>query len=182
MSNYSLILLFLFVQITTAQTIDVEKSKVSFKVNNMNVRTVEGEFTTLNGKIAFNKSNLSNAYFNVCIATESLKTDRKKRDENLKNEIFFDTKNYPTICFESNSIMKIFGDYIVEGKLTMLGVTKTIKIPLSYSNNTFIGSFEINRQDFNLGKNISSFIIDNNVSITINCKLKNNKLALNNPN
>lgn len=146
----------------------------------MNLRTVKGKFTNMEGTISFNPKNINKSYLNVCIDTQSLKTDTKRRDRNLKKKGFFDVENYPEICFESESVLKIFGDYIVTGKLTMLGVSKTVRIPLTFSKDTLNGSFVINRNDFNFGKNISSFMIDDHVTISINCKLKEETLALHN--
>lgn len=179
MKKNLLLLSLLMVQIVSSQIIDTTNSKVTFKVNNMNVRTVKGEFTKMTGTIAFNDSDLSESYFNVCVNAESLKTDTERRDKNLKHKNFFNTKKYPEICFQSDSIMRIFGAYIVEGKLTLRGITKSVRIPLSYKKNTLSGNFEINRNDFKLGNGISSFMIDNSVNVTIICKLKNEGLALN---
>lgn len=177
MKKYLLILPLLMMQIASSQVIDSNNSKVTFKVNNMNVRTVTGEFTKMSGTIAFDASNLSESHLNVCINTKSLKTDTERRDRNLRKEAFFNVEKYPEICFQSESIMRIFGSYIVEGKLTLRGVTKSVRIPLSYKKNVLTGSFEINRHDFKLGNGISSFMIDSNVNITIVCKLKKDKLA-----
>lgn len=167
-----LLILFLICasRVLDAQTIDTKDSNVSFTIQNMKIRTVEGTFTGMQGNIRFDKSDLSNSSFEVCIDTKTVNTENKKRDEHLKKEDFFYVEKYPTICFSSKSIKKSESKYLLNGNLTMLGVTRAVSIPISLGNNMISGVFTINRNDYNLGPD-GGFMVGKEVQITINCKL-----------
>ncbi len=153
-----------------AQKIDSDNSNVAYAVRNMKVRTVEGTFTGMTGTIRFDENNLSDFGINVCLDANSVNTDNEKRDEHLKKEDFFDVDQFPEICFVSNSILKKEDAYIVEGALTLHGVTKTINIPLVFKNNTVSGTFTVERKDYELGPS-GGFMIGKDIQITINCQL-----------
>lgn len=150
-----------------ASTFDHEKSKVTFSVRNMKVRTVEGSFSGIKGNVKFDPSNLSTSSFNVCIDASSVDTGSKKRDEHLLKEDFFDVEKYPAICFESNSIIKTKDGYIAIGVLTILDETKKIEIPFTADGNSLNGKITLNRLDYGLGKDTNNFMVSNEVIITI---------------
>lgn len=156
---------------TQAQKINAETSKVTFEIGNMAFRVVDGSFKEMSGQINFNVADLSTSTFNVCINPETVDTDNKKRDEHLKNEDFFNTAKYPTICFESTEIKKGDNGFIAIGKLTMHGVTKEVQIPFSYDQNTFTGTLNLNRLDYNVGEDTSTFMVADEVAITIICNV-----------
>lgn len=155
-----------------AQSIDQSKSQVSFEVDNMGIRSVEGLFTGIKGNITFNPTNLSNASFDVCIDASSINTENTKRDNHLKNEDFFQVDSFPTICFKSKSIVKSKEGYNVTGDLTMLGSTLEITFPFTYSSNSLKASFGLERLDFGLGIDYGSFMVGKTVEINISCYLK----------
>jgi len=156
---------------TQAQKINAETSKVTFEIGNMAFRVVEGSFTEMSGEIRFNATDLSSASFKVCINPETVDTDNKKRDDHLKNEDFFHTSKYPSICFESTTIKKGENGFIAVGQLTMHGVTKEVQIPFTYEKNTFTGTLNLNRLDYQIGEDTSTFMVADEVSITITCQV-----------
>lgn len=164
----SLCLLSVF-SITNAQTINTEKSKVTFEIGNMKINTVKGSFHGMKGTVVFNKLDLSNSTFNVCIDASTVDTENEKRDNHLRTEDFFNVEKYPVICFNSESIRKTSKGYVTRGKLTMHGVTKTVDIPFTFDKITFKGKIKLNRLDFNVGNNTSTFMVSNEVVISIFC-------------
>lgn len=154
-----------------AQKINSTSSKVEFEIGNMAFRVVEGSFGEMTGKIEFNASNLSTSTFNVCINPATVNTDNEKRDTHLKNEDFFDVAKYPTICFESSRIEKTESGYVAYGKLTLHGATKDVEIPFTYADNVFKGTLNLNRLDYKLGEDTSTFMVADEVEITITCHL-----------
>lgn len=108
----------------------------------------------------------------ACIPASTVNTESKKRDKHLKNEDFFDVNNYPEICFQSSKITKQGNNYIAKGELTLHGVTKTIEIPLQVSNKQITGNFTINRLDYNVGESTGTFMVGDQVNLTISCTLK----------
>lgn len=158
--------------VTQSQTIDQAQSKVTFKIDNLLISSVEGTIEGLEGKVDFNPDNLQSSSFNVCIDPETIATGNKKRDEHLREEDFFYTEKYPTICFQS-ALMKLTEEgFIAVGNLSIKGISKEVSIPFNYANDQFEGRFEVNRLKFNLGNNYGSFTAGEEVEVNIICKLK----------
>ena len=73
------------------------------------------------------------------------------KNKKAKGEKFFDVEKYPEIKFVSNKFSKTATGYEVTGTLDMHGVKKEVTIPFTFVNNTFTGSFVVNRLDYNVG-------------------------------
>lgn len=152
-----------------AQTINSNKSVVNFEIGNLGFNIVDGTFKKMTGEVIFNSSELSKANFDVCVESSTVNTRNKKRDNHLKKEDFFDVEKYPKICFKSESITIRAGEYLSKGKLTMHGISKQIEIPFAYVDNTFTGSFTVNRYDYNIGSQTSKMMVSQKVEIEIVC-------------
>lgn len=154
------------------QVIDQEKSKVTFEISNMKVKTVNGSFGGMKGTVNFNPKDLKNSFFNVCVDAATVNTDNTKRDDHLRTEDFFFVTKYPTICFESETIQKTNSGYVVKGKLTLHGVTKQITVPFTFENNVLKGTGKINRLDYGVGVETGTAMVGDEVTITVVCQLK----------
>lgn len=110
-----------------------------------------GVFTKFKGNIVFDEQNLSTSKFDVAIDAASINTGNGMKNKKAKKEVFLDVEKYPEITFVSDKFAKTATGYEVKGKLGMHGVTKEITIPFTFSNNTFTGSFTVNRLDYNVG-------------------------------
>jgi polyisoprenoid-binding protein YceI len=163
----SIILLAAFQINLSAQNINKEKSVVNFEVGNMIFNTVEGSFAGMTGTLSFNSNDLSNASFNVCIDAATVKTDNEERDNHLKNDDFFEVEKYPTICFKSTQVTKEGANFIATGLLTMHGVTKTVSIPFTFLNKTFVGELELNRMDYLVGEDTGSVMVSEDIELVI---------------
>ena len=171
--SFLLSLCFIFAfSMGTAQTIDTDNSKIMFEVTNMKLNDVDGTFGGMKGEIAFSADDLANASFNVCIDAASVNTDSEKRDHHLRNEDFFDVEKYPTICFVSESITKSGDEFVAKGKLTLLKTTKEVEIPFTFDGSKFVGRLEILRLEYGLGADTGTFMVGDEISITINCTVK----------
>jgi polyisoprenoid-binding protein YceI len=157
---------------TQAQTINVDKSEVNFKISGGGIFTVKGSFTGMKGDFNFSESNISNSSFNICIDSKTLNTKNDKRDEHLHSADFFDVNKYPTICYSSTSVSKTNEGYKTTGNLTIHGVTKTVEIPFTFKNNTFEGDIEINRFDYKIGEDYGTWRVGETASVTIICVVK----------
>ncbi|MCF8296260.1 MAG: YceI family protein [Saprospiraceae bacterium] len=154
-----------------AQTINAEKSKVTFEIGNMEVRTVEGSFNGMTGTVVFKPKELDKSSFNVCIDASTINTDDKKRDVHLRSADFFHVEKYPEICFKSESVVIDGGVYKTRGKLTIHGVTKDVEIIFGYKDNVLLGNLTLNRLDYNIGKETNTFMVSDEVKLTIICHL-----------
>jgi polyisoprenoid-binding protein YceI len=109
-----------------------------------------GEFKGLKGAVNFNPDDLASSKFDVSIDVATINTGNGMKNTHAKSAKWFDAEKYPTIKFISTSIAKTDAGYETKGILDMHGVQKEITIPFTFSNNTFTGSFQINRLDYNI--------------------------------
>ncbi|HTB30543.1 MAG TPA: YceI family protein [Bacteroidia bacterium] len=110
-----------------------------------------GAFTSVKGDISFDPNDLASAKFNVTVDVNSIATGNGMKNIKAKNETWFNTDKYPTITFVSSKVTKTASGYQVDGTLTMHGVAKQISIPFTFANNTFTGSFSVNRIEYGVG-------------------------------
>lgn len=155
-----------------AQNIDSDKSVVDFKISGGGIFTVKGTFTGMQGVFKFNESDVSNSNFDICIESKTLNTKNEKRDTHLHSADFFEVEKYPTICYKSSSVSKTSDGYQTTGEMTIHGVTKTVTIPFTFKNNTFIGELEINRFDYKIGEDFGTIRVGETAKVTITCKVK----------
>lgn len=154
-----------------SQTINTADSKVEFEVSNFKFNTVEGSLSDLNGTVKFNKNAANEAYFKVCVPVNTIQTGIEKRDEHLLTADFFDADNYPNLCFESQSVTQTASGYLAKGILTIRGVSKQIELPFKVQNNALVGSFTINRFDYNVGADTGTLTVGSEVEVSIYCAL-----------
>jgi polyisoprenoid-binding protein YceI len=177
----------------TAQTnwkLDASHSKLGFSVTHMMVSEVEGKFKIFNGTISSKtEMDFTDATIEFTADAASINTEDEKRDGHLKSPDFFDVAKFPTITFKSTS-MKPDGKgkttYILEGELTMHGVTKkvkftaigaakTVKDPYGNIKNGFKVMGTINRKDFGLAWNAAleagGVAVSEEVQIVLNIEL-----------
>lgn len=91
----------------------------------------------------------------VEIKMASLRADDAKLTGHLQSPDFFDVATYPTSTFEATKITKQGGaNHLVEGNLTMRGVTKQISFPATVKSTgdsvAAQAEFVINRKDFGI--------------------------------
>lgn len=158
-----------------AQVIDQAKSHVSFEIGNMKINTVEGELKGMSGSLFFEPLSLKESFFNICINVKSMDTGSEKRDEHLLTADFFEAEVYPNICFVSEEIKQGNSeDFIAVGNLKMKDVERKVEIAFTYNEaaKQFIGKLIINRLDFKVGEDTGTFMVSDEVEITIYCSLQ----------
>jgi polyisoprenoid-binding protein YceI len=132
------------------------ESSVNFTIHNFGFK-VTGKLDPPQGDIRFNPDSLSGSFFRVTIKAASINTDNNSRDEHLKEEDYFNVKNYPLITFVSDNISEAGkkNTYAATGKLTIKNKTKNIQLPFTAEKNEngylFTGSFKMDRRDFGVG-------------------------------
>ena len=113
-------------------TIDPSHSEVGFKVKHLVITTVSGKFDTFEGTIDTDQEDFSDAKIKFSADISSINTGSEQRDGHLKGADFFDAENHPKMTFESTSYYKKGDDYVLEGNLTLRGVTKPVKLDVEY--------------------------------------------------
>lgn len=117
--------------------IDVNHSTVAFKVPILGgMSEVYGQFNEFEVEIDWPSEateDLSDCRFKAVIQVSSIDTGIPGRDEHLRQADFFDAENHPTITFASDTIQKVEKGYLVEGKLTIRGKTRSVRFPFEFT-------------------------------------------------
>jgi len=138
-------------------SIDPVHSEVGFTARHMVVAKVRGKFRTFSGELVTGDNPLDSAV-TAEIHLSSIDTGNEQRDAHIRSADFFEVETYPTMTYRSTGVRSHGSDYILDGELTLKGVTR--EVPLALELNGFgpdayggtragftaIG--EINRRDF----------------------------------
>lgn len=162
-----------------AWTIEPENSHLTFETT-QNGRPISGEFKKFTPTIEFSKEDLATSHIKVDVETGSAFTGDKANDASLPTKDWFNTTAFPTATFESNSIISKttdkdgFESYEATGKLTILGVSRTVILPFTLKvdgqNTHATGSLAVKRLDYGLGALIdpNGAMVSNDVTIKFN--------------
>ena len=130
----------------------------------------------------------SQVKFEVKVA--SISTNITKRDDHLLTDEFFAAGKYPLMTFKSTNVNHAGGNkYILNGNLTIKGVTKEVDVPFTYLGMRenplmkgkmvagFEADFTINRLDYNVGdeKFYQMGVIGKDVHIVISLEVLRDK-------
>jgi polyisoprenoid-binding protein YceI len=143
--------------LTGTWDIDPVHSDVSFTVRHMMVSKVRGQFGTFSGEIVTG-NDLADSSVTVTIDASSINTNNDQRDAHIRSADFFAVENHPTWTYRSTGVRADGDDLIVDGELTIKGVTRSVPLavevggfgPDAYGGIRagFSGSATINRNDF----------------------------------
>jgi polyisoprenoid-binding protein YceI len=139
--------------------IDPAHSEVGFSVRHMMVSKVRGRFTGFSGTIVTGEDPVQSSV-TAEIEMASINTGQEQRDEHIKSADFFEVETHPTMTYKSTGIRVEDGEYVLDGDLTLKGVTKSVPLNLELNGfgpdawggtrAGFTATGEINRRDFNV--------------------------------
>ncbi len=146
---------------------------IVFKIKNAGI-TVTGRFSGLNTTLVFSPDKLATSSLRGSVEVETIKTGNNKRDEDLKEDKYFDAGKYKTIEVKSVKLYKKGAQYAGMFNVTIKGVTKQVEIPIEFIQNgneaEFKGDFTINRRDYGVGGKTLTMSDDVNISIDVKAK------------
>ncbi|MBI1849499.1 MAG: YceI family protein [Planctomycetes bacterium] len=157
-------------------SVDPVHSFVTFRIVHVGVSATHGRFDDVSGTFVVDDADPTKSTVDVQVKAESIDTNNKKRDEDLKGPDYFNVKQFPTIAFKSKSV-KPAGDkkFEVSGDLTLHGVTKPLtftlthigsgKTPFKDFRSGYETTFTIKRTDFDMKKMLEG--IGDEVQITV---------------
>jgi polyisoprenoid-binding protein YceI len=138
-------------------SIDPVHSEVGFSVRHMMVSKVRGKFTTFSGEIVTGEQ-AADSSVTAEIDLSSINTGNDQRDEHIRSADFFEVETYPKMTYKSTGVRADGADYILDGELTLKGVTKNVPLrlelngfgpdPFGGTRAGFTATTEINRRDF----------------------------------
>jgi polyisoprenoid-binding protein YceI len=171
-AKISIFLPLLFYTGLFAQNLKVNSANMSFQTKMLGVKVV-GTFKGFQGSVVFNPNDLALASIQGTVDASTIDTDNNLRNTHLKEKSdFFEVVKYPKLKMVSNKVERYARGYIGTFQFTIKTITKTIKIPFTYteSGNLIVlkGSTNINRKDWNIGGNTFGMSDDVVLNLVLN--------------
>lgn len=142
--------------------IDASHSEVGFTVRHAMISKTRGRFGAVTGTMVFGED-AATSTAEASIDVTSIDTRDANRDGHLRSGDFFDAEQFPAIIFRSTGLRLEDGDHLLDGELTIKGVTKPITIAVEYNGSAtdpfganragFSGETEISREAYGLSWN-----------------------------
>ncbi len=142
--------------------VDPVHSEVSFVVRHMMVSKVRGRFDKFEGTIVTGEDPLASSV-TASVDLASISTGQEQRDAHIRSADFFHVDEHPTMTFASTGVRPEGDNFLLDGDLTLRGVTKPVTFRLEVSGfgpdayggtrAGFSATAEINRMDFGVAFN-----------------------------
>ena len=144
--------------------LDPIHSDVSFTVRHLMVSKVRGHFRTFDVQIVTGENPLDSSV-NATIDVASFDTDNADRDADIRGADFAEVEKFPTMTYHSTGITADGDGFLVDGELTLHGVTRQVplhlevngfqaKTPFGDTRAGFSATTEIDRRDFDIKFNM----------------------------
>ena len=143
-------------------SIDPVHSEVGFAARHMMVSKVRGRFRTFSGQVVTGENPLESSV-TAEIDLSSIDTGNEQRDAHIRSADFFEVETYPTMTYQSTGVRQDRDGFVLDGKLTLKGVTKDVSLnlelngfgpdPYGGTRAGFTATGEINRSDFGVSFN-----------------------------
>ena len=114
---------------TGVWNIDPSHSSIEFSVRHLMVAKVKGSFKTFSGSVTVPDDPFQSSV-QVTIDPTSIDTGDAGRDTHLRSADFFEVDTYPVAEYVSTGVRADGDDYVVEGNLTLHGVTRPVELAL----------------------------------------------------
>jgi polyisoprenoid-binding protein YceI len=161
-------------------TLDPAHSEVTFSVRHMMISKVRGTFGVKSATLVAPENPLD-ATVTASVDVASIDTNDENRDAHQRSADFFDTDEYPTREFVSTRTRVEGGDFLVDGDLSIRGVTKPVTFEFDFGGfgQDPYGNYKagasattvINREDFGLTWNAAletgGVLVGKDVTITL---------------
>ena len=143
--------------------LDPYHTQVEFAAKHLGMMTVRGHFAEVSSVADIDPDKPEASSVEVTIQTASIRTHNETRDNDLRSSNFFDTATHPEMTFRSTGIRRDGDGLVVDGDLTIRGVTKPVSLtvevngfgpdPYGGTRAGFSARGEINRNDFGVSFN-----------------------------
>ncbi len=169
-------------QLALAQTStwvpDPAHSEVDFSILHMSVAHVHGHFGNIGGTITWNEADITKSAVNITIDVTTVDTGNSGRDADLKSTNYFDVTQFPAATFVSTDVTKTAKGLIVNGNLTLHGVTKPVTLKVEGPSGPvpgmdhkphagFSATATVNRSDFGIAPKMPAAMLGDEVKLQI---------------
>jgi polyisoprenoid-binding protein YceI len=145
--------------------LDPVHSDLSFTVRHLMVSKVRGHFRTFDAQIVTAENPLDSTV-SATVELPSVDTDSPDRDAHIRSADFFNVETYPTMTYRSTGIRDAGDGFVVDGELTLHGVTRVVPLrleingfqpqtPFGDTRAGFSATAEIDRRDFGIDFNMA---------------------------
>lgn len=156
-----------------------ENSRIEFHASATFTKVI-GVFHNWQADFKMPSGNVQDASLILDIEAASVNTGSGVKDKTVKSPNFFDVQQHPTIRFVSTRVLAgpDPNRYLMEGDLTLRGVTRPVSIILAWqpekAGTRFLtGDCEFNRREFGMIHNIPFNKIADQVSVQFNLAIAN---------
>jgi polyisoprenoid-binding protein YceI len=142
--------------------LDPVHSHIGFVARHLMVSKVRGHFSKFQAQVVTAPNPLESSA-TATIDLSSVDTGNETRDNDLRSTNFFDATAHPQMTFQSTGIRRDGDDLILDGDLTIRGVTRPVSLtfevngfgpdPFGGTRAGFSAHGEINRNDFGVSFN-----------------------------
>lgn len=155
--------------------IDAAHSDITFVVRHLGVSKVRGRFDQVETTIVTG-GDIVDSQVTTTIHATSVDTNNQQRDAHVRSADFLDVENHPTITFTSTEIRLEDGEYVIDGELTLHGVTKPVTLATELGGFTdgpagkvlgVSATTEISRADFEVGKGFPAAVVSDKIKIEL---------------
>lgn len=137
---------------------------IQFRILHLGYSVLTGRFNDFGGTFTWDKDNPEASSINVTIKTASIDSNHAERDKHLREADFLNVEKYPEATFVSTRYNGDASGGLLEGILTLHGVSKPIVITMKYIGEGddpwggyragFEGHVTILRSDFGMTYNL----------------------------
>ena len=163
---------------TSTWTSDPAHSEVDFSISHLTVSNVHGRFGHVTASIVYDEADLTKSTVNATIDVSGVDTGEDARNNHLKSPDFFDVAANPTATFTSTSVAKTDNGLIINGNLTLHGVTKPVVLHAEGPRGPapgmdhkphagFSATTTVKRTDFGIGAKFPSTVVGEEVKLDI---------------
>jgi polyisoprenoid-binding protein YceI len=152
------------VAVATEYKIDPAHSFVQFRIQHLGYSWLYGRFNTISGNFTYDPETPQASAIFVEIDADSVDTNHAERDKHLRGEDFLNVEKFPKATFKSTKYNGTADGGVLEGELTLHGVTKPVKLdvkklgegkdPWGGYRAGFIATTTLTRNDFGISYNL----------------------------
>ncbi len=149
-----------------------DKSQIGFEATGSGY-TTKGTFPSYRAEIEFDPDAPEQTSIHVVIDMKSATAGVADVDQVLRSAEYFDPDKFPTAEFVARGAKADGkGGYVVDGRLTLKGITKPVRLPFSLAIDAGVATVKahtsINRMDFGVGpETAGGLAIDKDVKLDI---------------
>ena len=144
----------------TAQQKQITSAKITFEFPSKNVK---GTISGFESQSKIDWKNPSNSLFKGSVEAATLDTNNGLRNWSLRGSRYFNVKEYPKIEFVSSKIEQQSNRWLVNGLLTIKGITKSVDIVFTKEEGVLVGNATLYSSDYMI--NIKKTRDDNLVKV-----------------